>query len=165
MQIRPERPCDTDTIRHLVTAAFAGASHASGTEAVIVDGLREAGALTVSLVAEQGGEIVGHVAFSPVLIDGRPGNWFGLGPVAVRPNRQGEGVGSALIRAGLAQLHDLGGQGCVVLGDPAYYRRFGFASHPRLWLGGVPPEYFQQLRFGAQQAAGQVTYHPAFSTG
>ena len=162
MLIRPEQPADADAIRALTTDAFATASHSSGTEAAIVDGLRVAEALTLSLVAVEDGEIVGHVAFSPVTIDGAERGWFGLGPVSVRPRRQRDGIGSGLIREGLRRLRTMGAAGCVLLGDPAYYDRFGFANDPALVLEGVPPEYFMRLGFGAETPAGTVRYHAAF---
>ena len=162
MLIRPEQPEDTDAIRALTTEAFASAPHSSGTEAAIVDGLRAAGALTLSLVAIEGNEIVGHVALSPVTIDGAARGWFGLGPVSVRPGRQRGGTGSELIREGLWRLRENGAGGCVLLGDPAYYGRFGFANDPALVLEGVPPEYFMRLAFGAALPAGTVRYHAAF---
>lgn len=166
MPIRPEQPGDTHAIRALTTAAFATAPHSSGTEAAIVDGLRAVGALTLSLVAVAGDAgptaILGHVAFSPVTIDGADCGWFGLGPVSVRPDRQRGGIGSGLIREGLRRLRAMGAGGCVVLGDPAYYGRFGFAADPALVLEGVPPEYFMRLGFGAEAPAGAVRYHAAF---
>ena len=124
--------------------------------------LRKAESLTVSLVATENSRIVGHVAFSPVTIDGRSEGWFGLGPVAVMLSRQRNGIGSGLIEAGLAKLRARGSRGCVVLGDPGYYRRFGFAADPTLCLAGVPAEYFQRLSFDEQPCSGMVTYHAAF---
>lgn len=166
MQIRPEQPADADAIRALTAEAFATAPHSSGTEAAIVDGLRTARALTLSLVAVEGeekpSEILGHIALSPVTIDGAEHGWFGLGPVSVRPGRQRGGIGSALIREGLRRLRESGANGCVLLGDPAYYGRFGFAADPALVLEGVPPEYFMRLAFGAEAPAGTVRYHAAF---
>lgn len=160
MIIRPELPQDAAAIRALTTAAFATAPHASGTEAQIIDDLRKAGDLHLSLVAEQDGRLVGHVAFSPAQIAGARG-WVGLGPVSVLPDHQRAGVGSALIRAGLAQLKAGGVAGCVVLGDPGYYCRFGFARGG-LRYPGPPPEYFQQLAFLPDPPSGIVSYAPAF---
>lgn len=166
MLIRPERPGDADAIRALTTEAFASAPHSSGTEAAIIDGLRAAGALTLSLVAiaddAAPDAILGHVAVSPVTIDGAERGWFGLGPVSVRPGRQRGGVGSALIREGLRRLRESGAGGCVLLGDPRYYGRFGFAADPALVLEGVPPDYFMRLAFGGDVPAGTVRYHAAF---
>ncbi|WP_454813718.1 GNAT family N-acetyltransferase [Labrys neptuniae] len=162
MQIRPERADDIGIIRAVTKAAFEAMAHSSQTEAAIVDALRAAGALTLSLVAEKAGEIVGHVAFSPVTIDGAFRRWYGLGPVSVRPDCQRDGIGRALIEAGLADLRRLMAEGCVVLGDPAYYSRFGFKNDARLCLPGLPPVYFQCLPFGADTPHGNVAYHPGF---
>jgi putative acetyltransferase len=163
LEIRPERPGDEAVIRAVVKAAFADAPHASGTEAAIVSALRAAGALTLSLVIEDRGEIVGYAAFSPVEIDDGAAGWHGLGPVAVRPDRQRSGIGGALIADGLARLQAAGAAGCVVLGDPAYYRCFGFAADPALSYSAAPALYFQALRFGQARAAGVVRYHDAFA--
>ncbi|MGY6632547.1 MAG: GNAT family N-acetyltransferase [Alkalilacustris sp.] len=162
MQIRPETPTDAAAIRHVVDVAFRGAPHSDGTEAAIVDALRLAGALSLSLVAESEGRTVGHVAFSPVTVDGVEVGLTGLGPLAVLPEAQGRGIGTALVWAGLGRL---GGRGCVVLGDARYYRRFGFAPCPGLWLPGVPPEHFMALAQGRSLPQGAVAYHPAFGTG
>lgn len=162
MDIQLEQPADAEAIRVVVTDAFARAPHRSGTEADLVEALRRANALTLSLVAREQGVLVGHVAFSPVTINGESTGWFGLGPVAVRPDRQRLGVGRALIQSGLDRLLARGAQGCVVLGDPAYYARFGFRSDPNLRYGDVPPEYLQRLCFGEQRPTGRVDYHRAF---
>jgi putative acetyltransferase len=163
-RIRPEAAGDREVIAHLIEAAFARAAHRSGTEAAIVARLRSAGALAVSLVAEEGRIVLGHVAFSPVTIAGQNCRWFGLGPVAVLPADQGRGIGTALIEAGLSELRSNGARGCVVLGEPAYYRRFGFIADARLRLPGPPAEYFQSLAFLGGVPDGTVEYHPAFAT-
>jgi putative acetyltransferase len=162
VDIRPEIPGDAAAISSVITSAFLEAEHTGGNEALIVDKLRDAASLSVSLVATENDRIVGHIAFSPVTVDGRNEGWFGLGPVAVVPDRQGHGIGSALIEAGLDQLRMRGSRGCVVLGEPAYYGRFGFVHDANLSLAGVPPEYFQSLMFKEQPCAGLVKYHPAF---
>lgn len=167
MEIRVEHATEAAAIDRVTIAAFREAPHSSGTEARIIEGLRTAGALTVSLVAAEAGEIIGHVAFSPVTIAivpgaAAPGAWYGLGPVAVRPDRQGQGVGQALIAAGIRQLHARQAAGCVVLGDPNYYRRFGFESDPALTYGGKPSPYFQRLVIGGPPLQGEVAYHSAF---
>lgn len=149
----------------MITSAFLEAEHSGGNEALIVDKLREAASLFVSLVATENDRIVGHIAFSPVTVDGRSDGWFGLGPVAVVPDRQRRGIGTALIEAGLRQLRVMGSNGCVVLGEPGYYGRFGFVHDPNLSLAGAPPEYFQSLNFKEQRCAGLVKYHPAFDIG
>lgn len=160
LTIRSETVADVPSIRALIELAFAGAPHRSGREAAIVEALREARQLTLSLVAEEGG-IAGHVAVSPVSVAGVEG-WFGLGPVSVAPEAQRHGIGAALIGAALARLRDQGAGGCVVLGDPGYYARFGFEVVPGLRLDGVPPAYFMALRFHGALPHGAVVYHPAF---
>lgn len=161
--IRPERPADTATIARLTEAAFRDAAHTSHTEAFIVDALRRAGQLTLSLVAEEDGRLVGHVAISPVTISSGAENWFGLGPISVAPERQGHGIGTRLMNAALEKLRAQHAAGCVVLGEPAFYGRFGFAVQPDLRLPGVPPEYFQVLAFGAAVPDGDVSYHEGFN--
>ncbi|AGW93787.1 MULTISPECIES: GNAT family N-acetyltransferase [Cupriavidus] len=163
LHIRPEVPSDADRIAQLTTAAFRAAPHASQTEAFIVNALRCAGQLTVSLVAQDGEVLVGHVAVSPVWVSSGAAGWFGLGPISVAPDRQGQGIGTQLMQAALAELRRLRAAGCVVLGDPGYYGRFGFAARPGLVLEGVPPEYFQALAFNGGYPSGTVRYHDAFN--
>ncbi|MBD9500732.1 GNAT family N-acetyltransferase [Pseudomonas sp. BGr12] len=162
-EIRLERPEDAAVIAEVTTSAFAVAEHSNGAESAIIDGLRAAGALSISLVATVDGEVVGHAAFSPVTLDGADLGWYGLGPVSVRPDLHGRGIGAALIRAGLERLNAMGAKGCVVLGDPAYYPRFGFRRDPAIQYAGVPPEYFMALSLDGSKAAGQVAYHSGFS--
>lgn len=170
MLIRHETLTDCAAIAALTTAAFRDAPHASGTEASIVDALRAANALTISLVASDDDGIVGHIAFSPVTIVPTKimpvtDRWFGLGPLSVRPDRQRKGIGTALVETGLKQLRAMGVAGCVVLGDPAYYARFGFISDPLLRYADVPPQYFQRIVFKGAPPSGDVTYHSAFDAG
>lgn len=161
-KIREEAPEDVSSIETITVAAFLNAPHTSHTEQHIVNELRRAGALTVSLVAELDGVLVGHSALSPVSISDGSTQWFGLGPISVLPAHQGHGVGSALMAAALAALRQHRAHGCVLLGDPGYYGRFGFRATPDLVLPGVPPEFFQALHLGTATARGIVTYHPAF---
>lgn len=162
--IRDEQPGDAATIRAITLAAFEGKRYSDQTEAAIVDALRAADAMAVSLVAVEAGEVVGHVAFSPVDIDGSPApGWFGVGPVSVRPDIQGKGVGSALMRAGIDRLKAAGAKGCVLEGDPAYYRRFGFELARGLRYPEGSPEYFQVLELASVEPSGTVTFHPAFA--
>jgi len=162
MQIRHERPSDAAAIHVLTEAAFQDMAYSSRTEARIVDALRAAGALTLSLVAEADGEIVGHAAFSPVAIDGVHGGWHGLGPVSVRPGLQRGGIGSAVIFEGLRRLEAMGSAGCVVLGHPGYYGRFGFEIDPRLRYGDASPSHFRRRVFSGPEPTGEVSFHPAF---
>ncbi len=165
MIIRAESPADSPAIRSLVTLAFQDAARSDGNEAAIVDALRADGVLTVSLVAEDDGEIVGHIAFSPITVNKRNVGWFGLGPVAVSPGKRRRGIGAALVGAGLKRLAELGAKGCVVLGDPAYYRRFGFESDPSLRFADVPPGYFQRRVIDGEPPQGVVDYAAAFFVG
>lgn len=162
MIIRPERMGDHDVIRDVTAAAFAGHPHSDQTEPLIIERLRDAHALALSLVAEEDGVVIGHVAFSPVTITPVAAGWYGLGPVSVRPDRQGRGAGSALIREGLDRLREMGAAGCVVVGDPGFYRRFGFASDPALVFPGCAPQYFMFLGLSETRVSGTVSYHPAF---
>lgn len=160
--IRPEVPADHAAICAVTEAAFLEAPHTSHTEQFIVAALREAGALAISLVAEADGAVAGHVAVSPVTIaDGTQG-WFGLGPVSVTPRLQGQGIGAQLVYRALDMLKEQGASGCVVLGDPSYYQRFGFRNEPGLVLPGIPPEYFMAISLGGSLPGGAVAYHPAF---
>lgn len=163
IHIRPEEPADIAAIEAVTAAAFREAPHTSHTEQFIVNALRRAGALTLSLVAAADGAIVGHVAVSPVTISDGSAGWYGLGPISVAPEHQQLGIGSQLMRQALAELRRLGAAGCVLLGDPAYYGRFGFKAEPTLVLPEVPPEYFQAIAFATVIPSGTVTYHPAFN--
>ncbi|PAA22128.1 MULTISPECIES: GNAT family N-acetyltransferase [Pseudomonas] len=162
MTIRNEQSQDIEAISRLTEAAFRNEEYSSHTEHFIVNALRRTGQLSISLVAAEHDEILGHVAISPVSISSGVTGWYGLGPISVRPDRQGKGIGSALMKAALQQLRQQGAAGCVVLGDPAYYGRFGFKAHPGLELPDVPPEYFQALSFTGELPVGVVKYAAAF---
>jgi putative acetyltransferase len=161
--IREEHTGDTGHIAKVTSEAFADHPHSDHTEQFIVDALRRSNALAVSLVAEVSGAVVGHIAFSLVAISDGSSAWYGLGPVSVIPDLQRHGIGQQLVVRGLEKLQARGAKGCVVLGEPAFYGRFGFARNPDIWLTGVPPEFFQSLPFGAEQVRGEVRYHAAFS--
>lgn len=163
--LRRERPGDSEAIDRLIRVAFLKAPHSDHTEHLIVAALRAAGALSLSLVAEEGGRLVGQVAISPVTLSDGSGGWYGLGPISVLPERHGQGIGSRLMRQGLGDLEALGAAGCVVLGEPGYYGRFGFAPVADLTLPGVPPAYFQALAFAGPFPRGEVSYHPGFAAG
>lgn len=140
--IRNETDADVTTIADVTVVAFQSLEISNHTEQFIIEALRAAKALTLSLVAEVDGGVVGHIAFSPVTISDGTQNWYGLGPVSVLPEYQRKGIGMALIREGLSRLNDLSAQGCCLVGHPEYYRRFGFENLPGLVLEGVPQEVF-----------------------
>lgn len=161
--VREESPADVAAIHAVTVAAFLNAPHTDHREQFIVGALRKAGVLSVSLVAEQAGRVVGHVAVSPVSISDGSSGWYGLGPISVVPELQGRGIGSLLMEAALRLLREKGAAGCVLLGDPAYYARFGFAVTPGVVLPDVAPEHFQVLPFGSSLPQGVVAYHESFS--
>lgn len=170
MLIRPEQPTDQTAIDRVTERAFAARSHTNHAEAAIVRALREDGDLTVSLVAHVGGRLAGHIAFSPITIDGRHRNWFGLGPLAVHPDEQRRGIGSALVGRGLEALRARAAAGCVVLGSPDFYSRFGFTSDGRMRYGALSRRLIQQLVFNENRygdlrgdlPAGELRHVPAF---
>lgn len=163
MLIRNEEPRDYDAIHRLTTRAFDPMPYSDGTEAAIIRLLRQNGDMTISLVAEEHGEIVGHIAFSPVTIDGTHDDWFGLGPVSVEPAQQKRGIGRTLIDTGLALLKDGGARGCALIGSPDLYGRFGFRSDGRLTYESIDPGYVQWLAFDGRPPSGELKFSPAFS--
>ena len=160
--IRSETDADVSAITKVTVAAFKTLAISNHTEQFIIAALCAAGALTLSLVAEMDGRVIGHIAFSPVTISDGTRNWYGLGPVSVLPAYQRQGVGKALIREGLARLKAMNAQGCCLVGHPDYYRKFGFINMPGLVLEGVPPEVFFALSFDGQAPQGTVAFHEAF---
>lgn len=163
IHIREEQASDIQDIHNVTVAAFLNAPHTDHTEQYVVKALREADALTISLVAEEESTIVGHVAVSPVTISDGAQHWYGLGPISVSPNQQGRGIGAQLMQAAINELKNKNANGCVLLGDPNYYKRFGFEPKEGLVLLDVPPEYFQALLLRGNLPQGIVTYHAAFS--
>jgi putative acetyltransferase len=162
IEIASETAADVAAIQAVTISAFLHAQHTSHTEQFIVDALRKAGQLTVSLVAKTDSSIVGHVAISPVSISDGATGWYGLGPISVAPEYQRRGIGSRLMREALRVLRERGACGCVLLGEPRYYNRFGFQVDSNLSLPDVPLEYFQALSFGTSHPRGVVSYHAAF---
>lgn len=161
--IRDEATADWDAITAVTEAAFASLEISAHTEQFIIQALRAAGALTVSLVAQIDGRVVGHIAFSPVTLSDGTANWYGLGPVSVLPDYQRQGIGQALIQAGLVRLKTVQAQGCCLVGHPEYYVKFGFRNPAGLVYEGVPPQYFFALSFDGHLPQGVVTFHPAFN--
>lgn len=163
--IRSESSEDIIAISDLITAAFKDDPMSDKREAEIVELMRKDRALTLSLVAEYEGKVIGHIAFSEVMISGESCFWYGLAPVAVAQGFQNKAVGSQLIKEGLAKLKEHQAKGCVVLGEPKYYGRFGFKTEANLKMAGLPEEYaayFQALSFNDSLPNGDVKYHSAF---
>lgn len=160
--VRDETAADADAITEVTLAAFSTLAISNHTEQFVIAALRAAGALTVSLVAEVGGRVVGHIAFSPVSIsDGTP-DWYGLGPVSVLPAFQRQGVGKALIHEGLSRLKAMNARGCCLVGHPDYYSKLGFRNVPGLVHAGVPQAFFFALSFDGHLPQGAVTFHEGF---
>lgn len=160
--IRDETDADIRAITDVTVAAFKTLEISSHTEQFIVEALRAAKALTVSLVAELDGRVVGHIAFSPVTMSDGTTDWYGLGPVSVLPEYQRKGIGKALIQEGLSRLKAMQAKGCCLVGHPQYYRKFGFENVDGLVLEGVPPEVFFALSFDGRFPRGHVTFHEGF---
>jgi len=160
--IRDETDTDVGKITEVTIAAFKTLEISNPKEQFIIEALRAAKALTVSLVAEMDGHVIGHIAFSPVTISGGTPNWYGLGPVSVLPEQQRKGIGKALIQEGLSRLKNLDAQGCCLVGHPDYYRKFGFKNMPGLVYEGVPQEFFFALSFDGHTPQGIVTFHEGF---
>ena len=162
MKLRRETGADSDAIRALTQRAFRDMPYASGNEHDIVDRLRAANALSVSLVATVDDVIVGHIAFSPATSSDGTRPWFALGPVSVDPDLQRQGIGSALVRRGLAAIETAGALGCVLVGDPQYYRRFGFELSPEHSPSDDFASHFMLLKFTPAEPGGPVEFHQAF---
>ncbi|MGI9327431.1 MAG: GNAT family N-acetyltransferase [Pseudomonadales bacterium] len=165
LTIRPESPTDFAAIRELTLRAFSGMPYSDGDEHELIDELRARKALSISLVAERDGLVVGHIAFSPAYPeDGTPG-WYALGPVSVLPKDQLQGIGTALINTGLTSLKDFAGIGCILTGNPDYYRRFGFSLSPDNVPPGESEEYFMVNTLGSVTPTGPIRFHGAFHGG
>ncbi|HCF24497.1 MULTISPECIES: N-acetyltransferase [unclassified Novosphingobium] len=162
--IRPEVPGDEAAIHELVKCAFAPMPFSEGDEQDLVDALRGDGDLVHSLVAvDPAGTIIGHISFSPVTIDAQASGWFQMAPVSVSPEVQRTGIGSALIETGIARLRADGAAGVAVVGNPAYYERFGF----RVFEGLAPASehdapYFRAMVLAGSAPRGILRYARAF---
>jgi len=142
MNIREEIPNDVSAIRALTKKAFEPMPFSNGAEPRIIDALRNNEQLSLSLVAVCENEIMGQITFSPVTINGEHDSWFGLGPVSVCPDKQGQGI--------------------VLIGDPNYYSRFGFENNSGLAYKGLDKQFVQKLTFVAPQRDGELLYCTAF---
>lgn len=170
MRVRPEEPADVDAVRGVHLAAFAtlepGAAPA--VEARLTDALRDGGHLlpALTLVAVEGGTVVGHVAGSRGTVGGEP--VVALGPIGVRPDRQGIGIGAALVQGLLDRADRLGERAVILLGDPAYYGPFGFRDARTVGVEAPDPswgEHFQLCPLSAWDGhplSGRAAYAPPF---
>ncbi|WP_296583266.1 GNAT family N-acetyltransferase [Xanthobacter sp.] len=160
MLIRNEAVGDILVIRRVVTNALKVLAQSTGAEAAIVEKLREDNALVLSLVAEDEGEVIGYLAASAARVGAQAG-WSLIGPLAVLPSRHRQGIGSALMAEAIHRLR-ASMRGVALVGDPAYYGRFGFRSFPRMSVTGCPPEVVQALTFEDIEPCGELFHHQAF---
>jgi putative acetyltransferase len=160
--IRDETDADVTAITEVTVAAFKSLEISDHTEQFVIEALRAANALSLSLVAEIDGRMIGHIAFSPLTLSDGTQNWYGLGPVSVLPEFQRQGIGKALIEGGLSRLKEMNARGCCLVGHPDYYRKFGFKNESDLVCEGVPQEVFFALSFDGHMPHGEVTFHEAF---
>lgn len=163
MLIRNETKDDIPAISRLVTEALKLLAQSTGTEASIVETLRAEGALTLSLVAEEEGEVIGYLAASEGRV-GTQGGWGLIGPLVVLPSRHRQGIGTALMVEALRRLRGTS-RGAALVGDPAYYVRFGFRAFSGLTVAGCPPEVVQAPPFDGTEPRGELIHHPAFGLG
>ncbi|MFE8034295.1 GNAT family N-acetyltransferase [Thiohalocapsa marina] len=163
IKIRNETNNDIAAIDEVTVAAFRDLEISNQTEHFIIDALRAAESLALSLVAVVDGQVVGHIAFSPVTLSDGTREWYGLGPISVLPQVQRRGIGQALVREGFSRLKRMQARGCCLVGHPEYYRRFGFENCPQLVFEGVPPEVFFAVSFDGTMPRGTVAFHKAFA--
>jgi len=162
ISIRRERNSDVEAIYEITKRAFTGMPFTDGDEPDLIDKLRERGLLELSLVADDDGIVVGQITFSRASISSGTGPWFALGPVSVVPERQGQGIGSSLINEGLSQIGKLGALGCILTGNPAYYRRFGFELCPANCPLNEQEEHFMVRLLGSVKPEGHFSFHETF---
>lgn len=160
--ITQEESADCDAIYRLTKLAFAGRPYAEGDEQDLINKLRDVGALTMSLVAFTNNELVGQATFSPASQSDGSAPWYALGPISVHPDHQSQGIGGALIKEGLGGLIERGALGCILTGNPKYYRRFGFELSPEHVPQAESQEYFQIRYLTAFRPRGRFCFHEAF---
>jgi len=160
MNLRGERPEDVQGIYELTKLAFKSMPFSDGSEADRLNILRADKDLELSIVAVAEGKIVGHIAFSPVFLNEKFDHWFGLGPVSVLPELQKQGIGKALIKKGLSRLKDKKAKGCILIGNPDYYHRFGFIGDGQIQYRDYSQDIAQWLKFGKETPSGLLTFSP-----
>ena len=160
--VRDEEPSDINAIYNLTKRAFLGKRYSDGNEQDLINALRDGGALAQSLVAEEAGEIVGHIAISPAVAKNGSDDWYALGPIAVEPARQRHGIGSILISYCMERLVASNARGCIVLGDTGYYPRHGFVHRPDLAPDGQPTAHYMVRPLNGQTPDKVVDFHPIF---
>lgn len=160
--IRQEKSGDEAAIALATQLAFAGKTYADGDEAELPARLRDAGALVLSLVAVERKQIIGQACLSPATIGGE--KWLGLGPVSVVPDKQGNGIGSALVSTAVSVAQAYGRGGVVLMGDPTFYTRLGFELAGAATFRGKPSPYLQAYPFG-EMPTGDAIFHAAFGEG
>lgn len=162
--VRPEVATDAADIEAITKAAFSGKPYAAGDEHELIGALRSAGALTLSLVAVSAEQLLGQVTFSPATCNDPTADWFTLGPVAVAPAHQTQGIGAQLITTGLGVLSERGAAGCILTGNPDYYRRFGFQLAPQQAPDAATRPHFMIKSLGGKVPEGTLGFHPLFDT-
>ncbi|MDH5736684.1 MAG: N-acetyltransferase [Gammaproteobacteria bacterium] len=162
IEIREEEKKDIPDIRKVTALAFKDKPYADGDEQDVIDRLRDAKALSLSLVAIENGNVVGQITFSPTKNSDGSIPWFGLGPVSVLPSHQGLGIGAYLINTGLKRIRDFGALGCILTGNPDYYKKFGFVLSPDNAPKEEPIEYFMINLFNEVKTDGIFSFHEAF---
>lgn len=163
--IRDEKASDEAAIYNLTACAFADMPYSDGREPDIINALRQAEDLHVSLVLEKDDKIIGHIAFSPVKISGQTGLWYGLGPVSIDAECRRQGYAKMLIAEGLSRIREKGAKGAVLIGNPDVYGGSGFVSTGSLTYGELDTAYVQQHVFDGETISGDITYAPGFSAG
>jgi len=161
MLIIPERPGDEVDIRDLTKAAFAPMPFADENDHLLPENLRKDGDLTLSLITLDADQIIGHVAFSPIKVDDRFDNWYGLGPISVAPERQKQGIGTQLVQAGRVALEPKGAKGFILIGNPAVYGPMGFVSDGAITYRDLAATLVQYLPFTPETPSGTVTFAAA----
>lgn len=164
--IRPEQANDYEVIYDITKRAFAPMPFSEGDEQDLINRLRDNDALEISLVAQIGSDIVGHIAFSKAFPENETAkdeaDFYTLGPIAVEPKLQRSGIGSALIYAGINMLREREAKCCILIGNTDYYQRFGFETAPHLCPKGEPADHYMILPLALKNIDSIIGFHPLF---